>query len=92
MMREPAFERSLRRYTEMVAEEMPWMFAVIQEHAECDEGWIAGWGMMFRGHLAVLGPDGRGWVEVGTPAEAERLFDRGDDITGLLVWCDPALN
>ena len=90
-MPEPVFDRFTRRYAELVAEEMPWMFAVVQERAARD-GRIAGWGLMFRDHLAVVGLDGRGWTRVRSPADAERLFDHGDDVSGLLVWCDPTLN
>lgn len=78
----------LQLCAEMVSDCTPHLFAVVQEHGDRENGWIAGWGMAFSDHCDVLTVDARRWARVGSPAEAERLFDRDNDISGLLVWCD----
>jgi hypothetical protein len=78
----------LRLCAEMVSDHAPYLFAVVQERGEREDGWIAGWGLAFPDHVDVVTVDGRTWTRLATPAEAERMFDGPGDVSGLLVWCD----
>lgn len=73
---------------EMVADEAPRLFAVVQERGVREDGRIAAWGLAFDGHADVVCPGGT-VLSVGSPDRACRLLVRGSDITARLVWVTP---
>jgi hypothetical protein len=71
--------------TEMVNDEAPRLFAVVQELGQREDGRIAGWGMAFTDHTAVLRGTGS-WLHVSSPDRARRVLSRAPDVTARLVW------
>jgi len=75
--------------TEMVHDEAPRLFAVVQEFGEREDGRIAAWGMAFEDHAAVL-RDQNAWLSVSSPDRARHMLSRAPDITAHLVWVRPS--
>lgn len=73
---------------DMVDEEAPRLFAVVQERGERVDGRIAAWGMAFEDHAEVVA-DGGSLFSIRTPERACRLLSRDPDITARLVWVTP---
>jgi hypothetical protein len=73
---------------EMVAEEAPRLFAVVQERGERVDGWIAAWGMAFNDHVEVV-RDG-GLISFGSAERVCWLFGLRQGVTAHLVWVGPA--
>ena len=71
---------------EMVAEEAPRLFAVVQEYGERVDGWVAAWGMAFEDYAKIVGLDSHVHVSLGSPERATRMFSRRPHITARLVW------
>lgn len=71
---------------EMVAEEAPRLFAVVQEYGERVDGRIAAWGMAFEDYAEIVGLDNYVHVSLGSPERATHLFSRRPHITARLVW------
>lgn len=70
---------------EMVRDEAPGLFAVVQEFGEREDGRIAAWGMAFTDHATVLrGQDA--WLHLSSPDRARQLLSRVPDVTARLVW------
>jgi hypothetical protein len=83
---EPAFAAILE---EMVADEAPRLFAVVQEYGERVDGRIAAWGMAFADHAEVV-PVKRGLrMSLQAPENALRMFKFGSHIRARLVWFNP---
>ena len=71
---------------ELVAEEAPRLFAVVQEYGERVDGRIAAWGMAFEDYTEVVGVDRRVHVSLCSPERAVRTFSRRPHITARVVW------
>lgn len=71
---------------ELVAEEAPRLFAVVQEYGERADGRIAAWGIAFEDYAEVLGVDRRIHVHLPAPEHAVRTFSRRPHITARVVW------
>lgn len=74
---------------EMVADEAPRLFAVVQVYGEWVDGWIAAWGMAFEDHAEVVSVGGRTRLSLRSPERAVRGFGRRPDVTAHLVWVNP---
>jgi hypothetical protein len=70
---------------EMVRDEAPRLFAVVQEIGEREDGRIAAWGMAFDDHTAVMRDRGS-WLSVSSPDRARCMLSRAPDVTARLVW------
>lgn len=81
---EPEFAAILE---EMVADEAPRLFAVVQEYGERVDARIAAWGIAFDDHAEVVARGVQGRLR--TPEDALRLFNRGSHIRARLVWFNP---
>lgn len=73
---------------EMVNDEAPRLFAVVQEIGEREDGQIAAWGIAFEDHTAVM-RDRTSWLSVSSPDRARQLLSRAPDVTAHLVWVEP---
>ncbi|OXM71604.1 hypothetical protein [Amycolatopsis vastitatis] len=71
---------------EMVAQEAPQLFAVVQEYGERVDARIAAWGMAFPDHTEVISTDHTRRISLSTPSRALRLFSFGDRIRARLTW------
>ncbi|MGH3873262.1 MAG: hypothetical protein ACRDSR_17415 [Pseudonocardiaceae bacterium] len=74
---------------ELVADEAPRLFAVVQEYGERADGWIAAWGMAFEDHAEVVGLDRPINLHLSAPENACRVFSRRPHITAHVVWVNP---
>ena len=70
---------------QMVAEEAPRLFAVVQEYGERADGRIAAWGMAFQDHIKVVKVDGATTSPL-SPELAARCFSHRPHITARVVW------
>lgn len=73
---------------EMVAEEAPRLFAVVQEYGEQVDGRIAAWGIAFDDHADVVGVDGGAYLGLRSLERLARRFSR-PNITARVVWVNP---
>ncbi len=71
---------------ELVADEAPRLFAVVQEYGKRVDGRIAAWGIAFEDHATVVGVDHRVRLHLRSPERATRAFSRRPHITAHLVW------
>jgi hypothetical protein len=83
---EPEFAAILE---EMVADEAPRLFAVVQEYGERVDGRIAAWGMAFDDHAEVVSVAGGMRMSLPAPENALRMFTVGSHIRARLVWFNP---
>ncbi|HEU0127455.1 MAG TPA: hypothetical protein VFQ48_02460 [Pseudonocardiaceae bacterium] len=74
---------------ELVADEAPRLFAVVQEYGTRVDGRIAAWGMAFEDHAEVVAVNGGLRLSLGSPERATRLFARRPSITATVVWVTP---
>jgi hypothetical protein len=74
---------------ELVADEAPRLFAVVQEYGERVDGRTAAWGMAFEDHAEVIGVDRGIHVNLGSPEQATRAFNRRPHITARVMWVNP---
>jgi hypothetical protein len=74
---------------ELVADEAPRLFAVVQEYGERVDGRIAAWGLAFADYAEVVRLDSVGRLSLRSPERAVRLFSRSPHITARLVWVNP---
>lgn len=72
---------------ELVADEAPRVFALVEEYGERVDGWIVAWGMAFEDHVEVVGMNGLR-LHTTSAQRAQRAFGRRRTIR--LVWTDPA--
>lgn len=73
----------------MVADEAPRIFAVVQELGERGDARIAGWGMSFDDSAHVVSLDGRTLMCLSSPERALVGFRMGGRVTPRLVWVNP---
>jgi hypothetical protein len=71
---------------EMVADQAPRVFAVVQEYGDRVDGRIAAWGMAFDDSAAVVNVEGSIVVTTASAEKALRGFGFGSHITPHLVW------
>ena len=74
---------------ELVAEDAPKLFAVLQEYGERADGRIAAWGMAFPDHADVVGVDHGLHLRLQSPGGATRAFRRRPHVSARIVWLDP---
>lgn len=74
---------------ELVAEEAPRLFAVVQEYGERVDGRIAAWGLAFEDYADVIGLNHNIYVGLRSPERAVRIFSHHPHITAHVVWVDP---
>jgi hypothetical protein len=73
----------------MVADEAPRLFAIVQEYGERVDGRIAAWGMAFTDQAEVVSTERTRRMSLRTPENALRQFTIGGDIRARLVWFNP---
>lgn len=73
---------------ELVADEAPQVFALVEEYGERVDGWIVAWGMAFEDHVQVVGVNGALSARLPSSERAHRVFSRQRKIR--LVWTSPA--
>lgn len=73
---------------QMVAENAPRVFAVVQELGDRVDGWIAAWGMAFEDRVEVIGSDGSLRMTLRAPEAALRGYRWGGCVSARLVWLD----
>ncbi|MGQ0772896.1 MAG: hypothetical protein ACT4NY_00490 [Pseudonocardiales bacterium] len=73
----------------IVADEAPRLFAVVQEYGERVNFRIAEWGMAFDDHAEVIRVDRRLRLNLRAPENALRFFTEGGDLRPRLVWFNP---
>jgi hypothetical protein len=72
---------------EMVAEEAPRLFALVQELGERADGRIAAWGLAFEdGPAEVVGVVPGTRMTLRSPESAVRRFSAGEHVRARLVW------
>jgi hypothetical protein len=76
-------------FNQMVADEAPRLFAVVQEYGERVDGRIAAWGMAFEDHTEVVSVDNGTSITLRSPERAARGFSRRPNITARVVWVNP---
>jgi hypothetical protein len=74
---------------EMVADEAPRLFAVVQEYGERVDGRIAAWGMAFDDHAEIISVDDDTSVSLSSPERAAHGFNHRPNITPRVVWVNP---
>lgn len=75
---------------DMVSDEAPRLFAIVQEYGLRVDGRIAAWGMAFPDHAEVVSVEYDQRMSLDDPDSARRLLGRGNDITARLVWVESA--
>lgn len=83
---EPEFAAILE---EMVADEAPRLFAVVQEYGDRVDGRIAAWGMAFADHAEIVSVKRGLRMSLQAPENALRMFKFGSHIRARLVWFNP---
>jgi hypothetical protein len=74
-----------RQVADLVADETPAMFAVVEDRDDRSDGWVAAWVLEFRGRAEAIGADG---VLRMTASSADRVrarFGRKPGVTARLV-------
>lgn len=80
-------EEFAQEVRELVADEAPRVFALVEEYGERVDGWIVAWGMAFQDCVEVVGVNGL-HLRVASAERAQRAFFRRGTIR--LVWTGPA--
>lgn len=73
----------------MVADEAPRLFAIVQEYGQRVDGAIAAWGMAFTDHTEIISVDGHRHLHLQAPQNASRHFHFGTHVRARLVWFSP---
>lgn len=74
---------------EMVEDEAPRLFAIVQEYGERVDAHVAGWGMWFGDRAVAVDSDG-GTMIMRSMESALRLFRGDPHIRPRLCWAAPA--
>ena len=72
---------------EMIAEDVPRVFALVEECGERADGRIFGWGMAFEDHAELIGVHGGMRGTFPSAERARRMFARRRKVR--LVWATP---
>lgn len=83
---EPEFTALLE---EMVADEAPRLFAVVQEYGDRVDGQIVAWGMAFDDRAEVVSVGRTRRMSLPAPENALRLFEFGSHLRARVVWVNP---
>lgn len=76
---------------EMVTDDAPKVFAVVEEYGNRFDARIAGWGLAYADHVDVIGVDGGVHLGAPGPETVLRRFGRRAMVTAHTVWPgDPA--
>lgn len=73
---------------EMVTEEAPRLFAIVQEYGERVDAEVVGWGLSFADRAVAFDTTGRTMM-LRTAENATRLFRRGPYVRPRLCWAAP---
>ncbi|WP_051385947.1 hypothetical protein [Actinokineospora inagensis] len=71
---------------QIVRDQAPRLFAVVQELGERADLRIAAWGMEFEDHAAVVSEDGGTRLSLNSAESAVAAFGRQEDVTAKVVW------
>lgn len=75
---------------QLVADDTPRVFAVVQEYGTRLDAWIAAWGMAFDDHAEVVSVEGHTRMSLQSPDTALLGFHATDEhIHARLVWFNP---
>ncbi len=75
---------------QLVADDAPRVFAVIQEYGTRLDAWIVAWGMAFDDHAEVISVEGSTRMSLQSPDTALLGFHEADEhIHARLVWFNP---
>lgn len=77
-----------RLLSEMVTDQAPRMFAVVQEYGERIDGRIAAWGMAFDEHASVVDVRGNIFISTESAEASLRRFELGREVTPRVVWVE----
>ena len=77
-------EEFAQEVRELVADEAPRVFALVEEYGERVDGRIVAWGMAFNDCAEVVSVDGGLHLSLASPERAHRVFSRRRKIR--LVW------
>lgn len=77
---------------EMVADEAPRMFAVVQEYGERVDAHIAAWGIALTDRAEAVSVDGGLRMSLQTPEDALQGFSWGRHLQARLVWVSPGVS
>jgi hypothetical protein len=81
-------EEFAQEVRELVADEAPRVFALVEERGERADGWIVAWGMVFEDRVEVIGAKGGLRMTARSVDRVQRVLFRRRKIR--LVWTDPA--
>jgi hypothetical protein len=71
---------------EMVTDDAPRVFAVVEELGTRVDARVAGWGLAYADHVDVIGVDGGVHLGAAGPENILRRFGRRARITAHIVW------
>lgn len=71
---------------EMVTDDAPRVFAVVEEYGTRVDARVAGWGLAYDDHADVIGVDGHVHLGAAAPENVLRRFGRRARITAHIVW------
>jgi hypothetical protein len=71
---------------EMVSEDAPRLFAVVQEYGDRVDARIAAWGLAHPGHVDVIGVDGAVHLSAAAPESVLHRFGRRANTSAHLIW------
>ena len=80
-------EEFAQEVRELVADEAPRVFALVEERGERADGWIVAWGMVFEDRVEVISENRGLRMTVHSIDRVQRVFSRRRKIR--LVWADP---
>ncbi|MGH3719927.1 MAG: hypothetical protein ACRDRI_14025 [Pseudonocardiaceae bacterium] len=71
---------------DLVAEEAPRLFAVVQEYGERVDIRVAAWGMAFENRVKAFAVDRSLHLSLRSPERVMRAFNHAPHITAHLIW------
>jgi hypothetical protein len=74
-----------RQVADLVADETPAMFAVVEDRDDRSDGWIAAWVLEFRGRAEAIGADSGLRMRAPSAARVLARFGREPGVTARLV-------
>ncbi|MGH3564436.1 MAG: hypothetical protein ACRDRH_00070 [Pseudonocardia sp.] len=73
----------------MVADQAPRLFAVVQVYGEHLDARVAAWGLSFEDHADVVSVESTVTMSLRAPENALRMFHVGSHVRAHLVWFNP---